>query len=346
MADRTGSADQQPIFSLGEKPPADEAPNEIFFYKKCGKFGTDKQLFEGCMDPGKTTEIKGIKCVGLGGSTGACDMDITFKFADGNSRSSELVMDDFNSRRHYYSLRQAQEVVNGSTTTTTATSVATSSEQASSTTELIITAAPDTSKRVPTEFSYLHQCGFGPDKPTTKWSDTIPLPRAKAEEIMEFCRQEVYGAPQALPLWLILLIIFLVITAVSISAALFWHYWLRKKLYGRQHGDTSGSTIGSTFYTSAPFSSASAIPSGNSHLASGTSHRPSSAGPSQQPSGGGSHASSASRQPSVGASQQPTSGHRQSFSGLRPSTTSRKLPPTSGSHRSNSSLSRSLTKRT
>lgn len=83
---------------------------------------------------------------------------------------------------------------------------------------------------IPTGFRYDYSCYFGSQesKPPQILAGNVRVPRETMLEVMEFCRQELYGPPSALPLWLILLIIFLVIAAVSVSAYLFWHYWLRK----------------------------------------------------------------------------------------------------------------------
>lgn len=81
-----------------------------------------------------------------------------------------------------------------------------------------------------------------------------PIVKERIATIRLFCDQKLNGV-QGMPLWLILLIIFLVLTAVITAAALFWRYWLRRRLYGPAPDEPRSAL--ESHITSAPFSSMS-----------------------------------------------------------------------------------------
>lgn len=64
-------------------------------------------------------------------------------------------------------------------------------------------------------------------------------------EATKICRQELYGV-EGLPWWLILLIILGVLLIVAGAFALFWKFFLRQKIYGRNQ-----SKMGSNFTSEA-----------------------------------------------------------------------------------------------
>lgn len=231
------------LLAQTDTPPADDIVNEVFFYRKCGRFKTDKVFFQNCINP-TTGIIKNIKCERLGGSSGACDFGIEYCFSQ--TKGQECPPGDI------APAVLIERAANDTVSTTVSTNLTTSTTPVPSST----TVAPVA--QIPTGFRYYHTCSNGPGKPSTIFNTKV-VPREKMEEVMEFCRQELFGPPKSLPLWLILLIIFLVITAVSIASFLFWRYWLRKKLYEKPQRENS-SSFGS-FFTSAPFSSRSAAPS-------------------------------------------------------------------------------------
>lgn len=82
-------------------------------------------------------------------------------------------------------------------------------------------------------FEFLQVCRFGPTKEPTKENVTVILEEQEYRDIKRFCFQELYGPPAIMPLWLLLLIVFLTLLAVGTSAVLFWKYWLRQRIYGR-----------------------------------------------------------------------------------------------------------------
>lgn len=240
--------------SDGERPPSDVMVNEMFFDKKCGVEGTRQLFYENCMKP-SGSNIEGIKCKDVHGSSGVCDVELQFLF-DNETTTPSVSADN---------------------------------------------------QRIPTGLHYKHVCSFGPGKTGSNWEADVMLPRDRMQEIIESCRQELFGPPPSLPLWLILLIIFLVIAAVSITAFLFWRYWLRQKLYGR--GPGNGSSSFGSFYTSAPFSSRSAAqPSSGVRPLSGSSIKQFSSG-----------AKPLSSRSSQSGSKAPSSG------GIRSSSLSKKL---------------------
>lgn len=111
------------------------------------------------------------------------------------------------------------------------------------------TVVPSYPEKLPEYWSYRWICDYGGPTKITNTNGTEKLDSDQADQIIMICRQELYGV-QGLPLWLILLIIFLVLSAVTVSAGLFWKYYIKKKFYGHQHSTRTGSQ-----WTSAPYQS-------------------------------------------------------------------------------------------
>lgn len=89
------------------------------------------------------------------------------------------------------------------------------------------------------KFIYIkHACSMGGED-STKWTNEtkfLPLPRDELDKIILNCRQELYGV-EGMPLWLILLVAFLVVIAVSVAGSLFWKFWLKHKISKRNVPD-------------------------------------------------------------------------------------------------------------
>lgn len=121
-----------------------------------------------------------------------------------------------------------------------------------------ITLEPPNFPQVPTAMEYSLTCpnDIQPSK-SIVWGDKIEK-FADREDFMKysaFCYQEVWGVPNSMPWWLIVLIVLGSLLLVSVAATLFWKYYL-KKLFGKSSGHKS--TL-NTQFTSAPISSASVM---------------------------------------------------------------------------------------
>lgn len=100
--------------------------------------------------------------------------------------------------------------------------------------------------KLPEYIFWRNKCKNGPGKITND-NGTERIDPTIADQIILKCRQEMYGV-QGLPLWLMLLIIFLVLTAVTVSAGLFWKFYIKKRYFSPQRSTKMGSQ-----WTSAPF---------------------------------------------------------------------------------------------
>lgn len=114
------------------------------------------------------------------------------------------------------------------------------------------TSIPEYPDKYPEYIYTSHSCNMGGQKATV-WTNVTKISPDLSERIVRACHQEMYGV-SGLPLWLILLVIFLVLLAISIAGSLFWTYWVKKKLDKKP----GGSSRMSSRLTSAPFSSSSA----------------------------------------------------------------------------------------
>lgn len=101
------------------------------------------------------------------------------------------------------------------------------------------------------------ECDLGAGKLVYKKHQST-LSQEKYDKVISFCRQEMLGPDSAIPwYWLLLLIIVLMII-VGGAFFLFWKYWLRKRVMGKQPGEEV-STIES-HWTNSPMSMTSSMP--------------------------------------------------------------------------------------
>lgn len=204
---------------MAPRPPVDTMPNEIFFDKKCGKGKDHDTFFKWCAKPNDTERIH-VVCEGISGSMGYCDAEVWFGFE--GQRSGNFTFFD------------SQPKPNSTT---------------------IPSIIPK--GRLPTKLNWKIICSVGPEKKALLTVGDVRIAKKVSEDIVTICRQELYGPEQGWPLWLILLVIFILIVALTIAGSLFWTYWLKRKIYGPQPGEPL-STLGSR-WTSVPISGVSSV---------------------------------------------------------------------------------------
>lgn len=237
------------------RPPADKYINEFIFDKKCAYGANFTKFFDWCRFGTGSVESE---CRGISATTSNCYVKLWFNVdpanrpnpnwcAGGSGRS--LAFDDA-----LNSFAGDVTTVNSTMTdgaTINATLNATTEEP--STTPMATTLP---SVNLPKNIFYSLNCPFS--KPCTGKDQITPdlyeLDTEFATKIMDFCEYQI-NPVIGMPWWLILLIVLATLTAVGIAFSLFWKYWLRRRLYGRQPGEAM-STMGSS-YTSAPISNLS-----------------------------------------------------------------------------------------
>lgn len=202
---------------------------EVIF-EKCGK-DSDK-FYKWCSKGLLNSKIE-TKCEGLFGTVGACDYKAQFTENDSIKpfRSGHIEL------------------------------LATNTTEFNSTTTppvVDIVSPPTTGK--PNFIYWKHICSMGGSKKQNN-DGFLKMDGDKYDKLTRLCSQKLYGV-QGMSLWLILLICFLVLTAVITAFALFWRYWLRKRVYGPAPGETV-SAINSQ-YTSSPYSQSEAGREGSS----------------------------------------------------------------------------------
>lgn len=231
-----------------DRPPADDLINEFIFDKKCAKGENFTKFFNWCRFGRGDIETV---CYGLSGTNSPCFLYLLFD-APGNydydycggakpgGRAFGVILNQANQN----STETPQSIINGSSTVN----------------PVINTTDPVIEEITPFNLYYKRVCFLGVpctgDHDEIQYS-TIPLSLERAKEIDSFCEYQI-NPVIGMPWWLILLIVALTIGAVAGAFALFWKYWLRRRIYGRQKGEKS--SLGSAF-TSAPISSATDMPS-------------------------------------------------------------------------------------
>lgn len=237
------------------RPPADVSYKEIFFDEKCvgGNTGRDT-FFKWCSNPRSQPSIY-TRCSNFSGTKGPCDMSLKFLTED----QLESVTRGIGKR--FATSPILSPVMNSSTpgvATTLASTIGDSED----------IGPPFVAIR------YNHTCDFG----TNKHSSIVGNIRFKEstdyDTIRTYCHQRVYGIPYALPIWLIILIILLVAAGVGGAFYLFWKYWLRRRVYGKEKS-ANISNVESHWTLGPNLSNAGStrsIRSGNSRQASSKSH--------------------------------------------------------------------------
>lgn len=101
---------------------------------------------------------------------------------------------------------------------------------------------PDLPKTFPKYLSFKHACKKG----KAGWfNNTIKNYELgeRGEKFVRFCHDEMYNLPpkeEEAPLWPILLIISIIIIVFSVIVALFWRFWLKKRVFGKDNANASG----------------------------------------------------------------------------------------------------------
>lgn len=190
------------------RPPADRINHEIILDKKCAVAGNHDKFFKWCSIGEGTVETV---CEGISGSSGECT-------ATANFTSKPLfAVTGRSSDSSYPSLSRAETFSSSYQNTTSQPATTPASIH-------------DETKPIYLNFDQICENGSSPEKNTNLTLSEFLSPD-EYNKIRKFCYQEVYGIPYSMPLWLILLIIFSVILAVSIATALFWTYWVKKRFY-------------------------------------------------------------------------------------------------------------------
>lgn len=91
-------------------------------------------------------------------------------------------------------------------------------------------------------FDAVRRCDYGPGKPNSV-KDEIRIHPQEYQDIQRFCYQELHGYPPRMPLWLILLIVFLTLLALGTSAVLFWKYWIKPTVDGKSQTAKKGVSL-------------------------------------------------------------------------------------------------------
>lgn len=240
--------DLHPLAS-GARPPADELLKEIIFDQKCynnNDNSTRLPFLEWCSKgKGKISAV----CLGLGGSNVNCTVNAEFDPPEKRA----YVLEDYVQPiwREEGHLATATETVNSTTSPLL---------NGSSTIGPSSTVPPPPDIKLPKKVKWEQICPVGLGKNYTQ-RHSVDLTPDKAETIMDFCEYQL-DPTRGMAWWLILILVLLTIAGVSAAFALFWKYWLRRRIYGKEPGETS-SRVGSS-YTSAPISSMSGVsqPSG------------------------------------------------------------------------------------
>lgn len=226
------------------RPPADELLNEFIFDKKCGQGENFTKFFNWCRSGEGWVDTT---CFGVSGSSTPCVVYFSFDVADG------FKYDRCEKRPRGIAYEEIlyQEVQN-----VTGTPQPMVNESSSLRPEFNEPGDPTV---IPRNVYYNKSCSLG--KPCSGkdeiQSSIVPLTEERALEIKQFCEYQI-NPVIGMPWWLIVLIVLLTIAAVAGAFTLFWKYWLRRRIYGRQRGDRS--SLGSEF-TSAPISSALGVTS-------------------------------------------------------------------------------------
>lgn len=204
---------------MGDRPPTDDPFSEIIFDRKCATKPDDhNKFYRWCMfeaNAGSSQDTTAT-CTGLGGGLGTCTLKARL-----SSKPNPFARYLAQGVEYVRYIRQEIE-------TTTITS--SPSDTTNVTKSNISTTTPipnDNTDRV-RYFYWQRECEAGGNKPTEKSSGYKELTYEEADKLVRFCEQEIYGSPFGLPLWLLILIIMLVMTAVAVSAFFFWRSYTRR----------------------------------------------------------------------------------------------------------------------
>lgn len=224
-----------------ERPPADVMPAEVFFDKKCGKkAGSEHDSFYRWCSKPVEKELT-VNCTEVGGLKGDCIFKFRFGFDKIKKRYAQLSSSDFDSSSSFRELGlvdpKTGPKLDNSTNTTAPIG------------------QPPIPQDPPRILFWDYKCAYG--NKTSGILGESKLSKDVADKIIRTCNQELYGVQESWPLWLILLVIFIILVALTVAGGLFWRYWLRRKVYGRQAGEPA-STLGSQ-WTSAPLSAYSDV---------------------------------------------------------------------------------------